>query len=167
MKPILFLLSLLLNLIYCLSGLNLTHYQVEIQFTNASNVSSFEECLCECLNSSDCSYFGYLSSLSIPICQLYTLSEGKPNIVNYLLSNNDTQTGLYYVPSQITTCKSSVSSLSYNSSNNTSSYASLSGNRIISVLAMSMENHSRLLAIDSNNASYYIFDIDTFQVRIY
>lgn len=81
----LLLLTLFFSFIYSLSGLNLTYYQVNIKSTNGSNVSSFEECLCKYLNDSDCAYFAYWSSLSSPSCQLYTLLEDKPEILNYTL----------------------------------------------------------------------------------
>lgn len=42
----------------------------------------------------------------------------------------------------------------------------MTGKRILSVLIMSIVNQSRLLAIDSVYNSYYIFDLNIFQVRI-
>jgi hypothetical protein len=161
-----FLSILFFNLIHCLSGLNLTYYPVEIQLTNASNVSSFESCLCKCLSSSNCLYFGYWFSLPSSTCQIYSSSQDKPPIISLSLTSNENQTGLYsIIISSNVECNLPSLNSTYNSTGNTTTYFALTGNNIISVLIMSISNSTRLLAVDSNNFSYYIFDMNTFQVK--
>jgi hypothetical protein len=166
MNGMFFLSFLFFNLIHCSSGLNLTYYPVEIELTNASNVSSFESCLCKCLNSSNCLYFGYWFSLQSSKCQIYSSTEDKPPIISLSLTNNENQTGLYsIILSSNVECNLPNLNSTYNSTRNLTTYLALPGNNIISVLIMSISNSTRLLAIDSYNFSYYIFDLNTFQVK--
>jgi hypothetical protein len=160
-----FLSILFFNLIHCLSGLTLTYYPVEIQLTNASNVSSFESCLCKCLTSSNCLYFGYLFSPQLSTCQIYSSSQDKPSIINFTLTSNENQTGLYSILSSNVEFNLSNLNSTNNSTGNSTTYVALPATNIISVLIMPIGNSSRLLAIDSNSFSYYIFDLNTFQVK--
>ncbi len=161
-----FLSILFFNLIHCLSGLNLTYYPVEIQLTNASNVSSFESCLCKCLTSSNCVYFGYWFSLQSSTCQIYSSSQDKPPIISLSLTSNENQTGLYsIILSSNVECNLPSLNATYNSTRNLTTYLALAGNNIISVLIMSISNSTRLLAVDSNSFSYYVFDLNTYQVK--
>jgi len=159
------LLILFFNLIHCLSGLTLTYYPVEIQLTNASNVSSFESCLCQCLTSSNCLYFGYLFSLQSSKCQIYSSSQDKPTIINFTLANNENQTGLYSIISSNVECNLSNLNSTNNSTSVLTTYLPLEGTNIISVLIMPIGNSTRILAVDKNSFSYYIFDLNTFQVK--
>jgi hypothetical protein len=130
------------------------------------NVSSFEECACQCLSSTDCSYFAYWSSISLSSsCQMYSSSDSKPDIIAFTLTNYSNQTGLYGIITANTSCQLSIPNASYTYNNNASSYVPTPGKRIISVIVMSIGNADRLLAIDYNNFSYYLFDINTFQVN--
>jgi hypothetical protein len=163
-KSMLVLLGILFNLVNCLSGLNLSCYSVVVKSTNAFNVSSFDECLCKCSSSSDCNYFAYWSTISLSSCQIYSSEEGKPDIVDFTLTNYSNQTGLCQILTSISACQSPI--LNYTNTNSTF-YVSTPAKRIISVIIMLIGNFSRLLAIDSDQFSYYIFDLNTFQVKIY
>ena len=162
------LLVILFNVIYCSSGLNLTYYPVVVQSTNRTNVSSFEECACQCLSSINCSYFAYWSSISLsPSCQIYSSLDSKPDIISFTLTNYSNQTGLYGITTANTPCQLSVPNISYAYNNNASTYVSTPGKRIISVIILSIGSADRLLAIDYDIFSYFLFDINTFQVNQY
>jgi hypothetical protein len=165
MNGMFFFSFLFFNLIHCSSGLTLTYYPVEIQLTNASNVSSFESCLCKCLTSSNCLYFGYLFSLQSSTCQIYSSSQDKPTIINFTLTSNENQTGLYSILSSNVECNLPSVNSTYTYTGNLTTYFALPGNNIISVLIMSISNSTRLLAVDKNRFSYYLFDMNTFQVK--
>ncbi|UJR34900.1 hypothetical protein I4U23_027678 [Adineta vaga] len=166
MMKVLFFLSICLNLNEYVFGLNITYYSVEIELTNGTNISSLDSCLCQCLNSYNCGYFAYLSLNSSSLCQIYSIFGNKPNIINYTLSNNLDQTGLYEINSLDRQCNLSLPDplLNYTNYSAANSYRALPSYQIISVLIMIINNQSRLLAVDAMNFSYFIFNINPLQI---
>ena len=162
----LFVICISLNEMICVYGLILTRYEIEVEGTNRLNISSFNQCFCQCLTSSNCSYFAYWSHNSFGSCQFYSSSEDKPNIVNYTLNHNDNETGLYTFSNG--QCPLSISNSIYHYNTNLSIHNPLYGSRIISILLVKILNISRLLAIDDNDPSgYYTFHLKTFQVKCF